>query len=415
MSCERWFGLGLSGLLLGSHGGCTLRHTVDSPHTATAQTRAVAVAFQHEPFIRWVKDSTDAARMSVVVGGLNPEMLRELRAAAPDHSQWSEIFAVYAEQPGQAGTSDLPPIQGRYAILENRIQFEPQFPMQPGVNYRAEVRTGKIPGLEPKTSRTVTSWYRMTQTVLIPKTVVRRVFPTTSRLPENLLKFYLQFSGPMRRGGIYEHIHLIDASGRPVELPFLEIEEELWNPEMTRLTLFIDPGRIKRGVTPLEEIGPSMEAGKSYTLVIDAKWRDTDGAQLKSKFRKAFTVDPPDRDPPNTTTWKIKPPKAGSREPLVIRFAEPMDHALAHRLIWVLGPDQARLPGEITLADQEKLWSFTPSAPWKAGRHSISADTMLEDLAGNSLGRPFEVDVFEHVEAKTSKHVITVPFEVGDR
>ena len=32
-----------------------------------------------------------------------------------------------------------------------------------------------------------------------------------------------------------------------IELPFLEIDEELWDPAMMRLTLFIDPGRIKRG------------------------------------------------------------------------------------------------------------------------------------------------------------------------
>ena len=67
----------------------------------------------------------------------------------------------------------------------------------------------------------------------------------------------------MSRGHIYDHIRLLDAQGAPVELPFLEIDEELWNAEMTRLTLFIDPGRIKRGVKPLEEIGPSLVAGQT--------------------------------------------------------------------------------------------------------------------------------------------------------
>jgi len=68
---------------------------------------------------------------------------------------------------------------------------------------------------------------------------------------------------------------LRDSAGKTVELPFLEIDEELWNPQMTRLTLFIDPGRIKRGVQPLEEIGPVLENGKHYALIIDAAWQDS--------------------------------------------------------------------------------------------------------------------------------------------
>ncbi len=50
----------------------------------------------------------------------------------------------------------------------------------------------------------------------------------------------------MSRGDSYRHIQLRDAKGKAVELPFLELGEELWNPDMTRLTLFIDPGRVKR-------------------------------------------------------------------------------------------------------------------------------------------------------------------------
>jgi hypothetical protein len=64
---------------------------------------------------------------------------------------------------------------------------------------------------------------------------------------------------------------------------------------MTRLTLFIDPGRIKRGVLPLEEVGPSLEAGKSYTLVIDREWIDGSGNPLQESFEKTFKVGPPDR------------------------------------------------------------------------------------------------------------------------
>ena len=113
-----------------------------------------------------------------------------------------------------------------------------------------------------------------------------RVYPSADTLPENLLKFYVHFTGPMSRGNIYDHIRLRDESGREVELPFLEIDEELWDATTTRLTLIIDPGRIKRGVRPLEEIGPALEAGKSYTLAIGREWRDGAGNPLKEISRK---------------------------------------------------------------------------------------------------------------------------------
>jgi len=37
----------------------------------------------------------------------------------------------------------------------------------------------------------------------------------------DLLKFYLHFSAPMRRGHIYDYVHLRDDTGQDVEIPFL--------------------------------------------------------------------------------------------------------------------------------------------------------------------------------------------------
>ncbi|NIP93248.1 MAG: hypothetical protein GWO24_07240, partial [Akkermansiaceae bacterium] len=83
-----------------------------------------------------------------------------------------------------------------------------------------------------------------------PRTTVTHVAPGADVLPFNLLKFYLHFSAPMTRGRAYQHITLRHHDGQPVADPFLELPEELWNPEMTRLTILLDPGRIKRGLLP---------------------------------------------------------------------------------------------------------------------------------------------------------------------
>ena len=71
----------------------------------------------------------------------------------------------------------------------------------------------------------------------------------------------------MSRGEAYRHIRLLDATGKPVAAPFLELDEELWSDDGKRFTLLFDPGRIKRGLKPREELGPVLEAGKSYELV----------------------------------------------------------------------------------------------------------------------------------------------------
>ena len=99
---------------------------------------------------------------------------------------------------------------------------------------------------------------------------------------------------------------------RAVELPFLEIDQEMWDAESKRLTVLFDPGRIKRGVKPLEDIGPAIESGHSYTLVIAGAWQDAQGAPLKNEYRKAFRVTDADRAPIDTARWTVLSVKAGN-------------------------------------------------------------------------------------------------------
>ncbi len=238
------------------------------------------------------------------------------------------------------------------------------------------------------------------------------IFPGAEEVPENLLKFYLHFSAPMSRGHIYEHIHLRDEAGKDVELPFLEIDEELWDPEMKRLTLFIDPGRIKRGVQPLEEIGPALEQGRRFTLEIDAAWLDAAGQPLAQKHERTFRVGPPDRTPIAPAEWKLTGPTAGSVNALRVTFPEPMDHALALRMLRVTREDGTPVDGSSALADAERRWSFLPSRPWETGAHQLVVPGILEDLAGNNVGRPFEVELPEGGARREPVQSVKLPFVV---
>jgi len=301
---------------------------------------------------------------------------------------------------------------GRYRIHSGLVSFEPQFPLDPGVVYRAVFRPGQLPAAQIAKDAPIVAVFRLPPIRPVPTTVVQQVFPSSPSLPENLLKFYVHFSAPMSRGRIYEHIHLRNNAGQEVELPFLEIDEELWDPAMTRLTLFIDPGRIKRGVLPLEEIGPALETGKSYSLVIDSDWKDGAGNPLQAGFEKRFSVAAPDRDPPDPARWKIQAPQPGTQVPLMITFPEPMDQALAQRVIQVAGDSGEALAGKVTLGDQERRWVFVPANPWRPGTYQLVVPTTLEDLAGNNIGKPFEVDLFEGVQRRLATPSVKLSFKV---
>jgi hypothetical protein len=367
-------------------------------------------AATESPFtLRWITNTANSGWLLQITGA-EAASLTELRKVQWSTEQWQKLLIVHAGPDDTLGTIGLPAMLGTYRIQEKVIQFEPQFPLEPGLRYVASFNPARLPGSAG--GRFITSTFELPRRNQSPSTVVTQIYPSARVLPENLLKFYVHFSAPMNRGHIYDYIHLRDASGKAVELPFLEIDEELWNPDMTRLTLFIDPGRIKRGVTPLEEIGPALEQGKRYTLEIDRAWTDATGLPLKESFRKTFEVGPTDRDALTTAAWKITAPKANTREPLAVVFPKPLDHALALRMMEVIDQSTRRMEGRAALSDEERHWTFVPTQPWPHGPHTLLVQKTIEDLAGNNIGKAFEVDLFEGVQRRFTNATVRLPFDV---
>jgi hypothetical protein len=379
---------------MGLLAGCL---AISTPTPAT-ETRGIS--------LRW---NTNSSPPRIEVTGFDNGTIRQLQTNQT--TDWQKVLSVYAGQNDFLADMNVPAILGKYSVEKDRIRFTPNFPLERGVNYRAVFRPSRVPGADSRSADLV-SKFQLPAIRREPTTVVTQIYPSADVLPENLLKFYVHFSAPMRGGHIYNHVHLRDEAGKPVELPFLEIDEELWNPDMTRLTLFIDPGRIKRGVQPLEEIGPALEEGKRYALEIDAAWHDSDGLPLKKSFRKAFRVGPQDREPPTLAAWKIKSPKAGTRGSLTVNFPEPMDHALALRVIHVTDAAGRFVEGTSALSHQEKLWAFTPQKTWTSGSHQLQVQNTIEDLAGNNIGKAFEVDLFDGVQRRFTNQVVKRTFQI---
>jgi hypothetical protein len=302
---------------------------------------------------------------------------------------WDSIFTV-------STGPDLPPLFGAYAVEAGSLTFRPRYPLVSGVTYYATFR--------PPESAPVEATFHGPEPVAAPATRITAMYPSSSVLPANQLKVYLVFSAPMGDGDFWPSIHVVDQDGKPAYLPF--VGQELWNRDYTRLTLIFDPGRIKRGVKPNVDLGPVLVEGKRYTLIVDREFKDANGRLLAEPFRHEFAVGGDERRGIDTALWKFSQPKAGTRDPLVIRFDRPMDYALLSDVFQIPG-----IPGAVTLGASESEWRFQPAQPWTRGEHRVVVDMALEDLAGNRIGRPFDVDTMTNPAERITKQSISLTFQ----
>lgn len=317
-------------------------------------------------------------------------------AAAEPVQGWSSVFSVYA------GGADSPAMLGNYSVEGGALVFRPQWPLAAGLHVRAVFHPAGLPPVE--------AGFDTPKAAPAAATRIEHVYPSTDTFPANTLKLYIYFSAPMQRGEAWQHIRLVDERGAPVELPFLEIDQELWDPTNTRLTVLFDPGRIKRGLAPLDQVGPNIQEGRRYTLSISRDWQDAAGSPLAAAFSKPFRVVGDEREPVDPTKWRITTPSEGAADPLVVTFPRPLDYALLQHTIKVTG-----VAGKVEVTRGETEWRFTPDTPWQAGSHELVVETSLEDVAGNRVGRPFDVDTFREVTKQIETPTVSVPFRVGGK
>jgi hypothetical protein len=347
--------------------------------TAPAQSRSAQSEFVSIQF--------DGAAFKVT--GWNPPATQPAKG-------WASVFSVYT------GGADLPPLEGSYAIEAGALVFHPRFPIAPGVRYRAVFQP---PGGAP-----IEKTFDGPRRATIPAARIEHVYPSGDVLPSNQLRLYIYFSAPMSSGESAQRIHVLDENRKVLEGIFLP-GEELWDPSFQRLTMTFDPGRIKRGLTSNMKVGPPIAEGKHYTLVIDRDWKDARGVPMIAGFRKAFVGGPAKRNPPDPKQWRVIAPQANTSAALVVDFPAPMNYPLLQRMLQV-SSGHGSVAGTVNVARQETQWRFTPREPWKPGDYQLIVDTGIEDLAGNHVGQPFDIDVFEHVTEHITTNNISLPFAV---
>jgi hypothetical protein len=293
------------------------------------------------------------------------------------------------------------PVAGSFGEDEGGVRFVPRFPLMPGLRYSLlldglEVACTEVPAAEGK-----------------PTTVVVSIAPRAGSVPFNLLRVYVCFSAPMSEGWAGHAVVVRRAdTGEPLDGVFLPMEPELWDSSRRRLTLLLDPGRIKRGLLPNAEAGYPLAEGVPVSIVVEQSFRDAQGQPLRAPAERRYLVGPAIRARVAPSAWRLQPPRAGSESPLVAAFDRPLDGALLRRCLAVVDSGTTRVPGETVADEDDSRWRFTPSSPWPAGDYALRVDTRLEDVAGNSVRRVFDRDLHLPEDEPLKADFVDRPFRI---
>src|SRR5688572_2480739 len=150
------------------------------------------------PSIELVTAQNGAAYIQVE--NVAPSDLSALDAAKLSSDEWPNVLRV-------AVGPDAPPKLGSYAIEDGGIRFTPAFPLDAGRRYVVRFDTSTIAGAE---GAPMLATVGLPASTRVPSTTVSHVYPSSDVVPENLLRMYVEFSGPMGRPSGITHMKLLD-------------------------------------------------------------------------------------------------------------------------------------------------------------------------------------------------------------
>jgi hypothetical protein len=353
--------------------------------------------------------ASTTAPAHVRVTGLTTSEREALASARLSDSDWTSLLRVAVA----GGSGDEPPVTGQYTVEPDGLRFTPRLPFEPGRPYAVSFNPARLP--KPRDQHAVAQVLTLPAIAHTPTTVVTRALPTSAVVPENLRHIYLEFSAAMAPDDGLQFVRLIDERGLVVPSAFLPPPARPWNPERTRYTLTIDPGRTRPDASAgtASTLGRTLRAGHRYTIEVDARWPDAAGQPLALAYRQMLQVGPADVTPVDPRQWQFTVPTAGRRDPAIVTFPDPIDPDLLGRSLGVARDDGTPIAGTIRVDPGETRWNFVPDDPWRPGQYALLVLSNLEDLAGNGIGRRSDAEWFLHRDTPSPPPTQTkMPFEI---
>ncbi len=176
-----------------------------------------------------LREPANGGASHVEVTGLSKTQLRAVRGAALTGEEWARLFRV-------AVIETAPAMLGTYSVTDSELRFTPQFALDAGRPYSIRFDPSHLPGADAGAAPPIVATVTVPATHVTPSTIVARVYPSGDTVPENLLRIYIEFSGPMGRPSGIPHMKLLGSDGREIEGAFLPLDYEFWDPAHTRFT-----------------------------------------------------------------------------------------------------------------------------------------------------------------------------------
>ena len=307
----------------------------------------------------------------------------------------SEFLSVYVKNDGDDYGANA--VQGTYREESHYLTFTPYFPFEKGMTYVARIKKS-----DTENAYLYHSFQVGEKEILVAPEVVD-IYPLSAELPENLLRFYIYFNTPMKKGQALQHVQLVDTEGKVDTQAFMEFKQELWSADGKRLTILFDPGRIKRGVSTNLELGPALLQGNHYRLTISGAWQDVYGQDLAIDFTKDFSVGKAYREPIQIEGLEILEPKEHSFDALTVSFNRIMDHALIQSMIRIEYAESNQVAGHWEISQDETKAIFFPEESWEKGSYRVIMDGRLEDVSGNNLNNLLDQKINAETERNTEE------------
>lgn len=273
------------------------------------------------------------------------------------------------------------PIFGDFTKKNDTLVFTPVIPLSSNTSYQI------------KRNGIVISEFFVETSILKNNPKILDIYPKIDTVPENLLKMYIIFSKPMQQvKDAKEFISVYDLTKNKEIDIFLDLETELWNNNNTELTLWLDPGRIKKGLIPNEKQGKPIEQGKKYLIKIDRNWFDTNENSLDKDYQKEIFVTQKDIIKPSKKQLQIFTPEFNTKNNLKIESSEELDMMLIEDNFSIY-MNNTLISGAFSFDKKAKIVYFKPNNKWTKGNYKLIIKSQQEDLAGNNFNRLFDRDI----------------------
>ena len=137
-------------------------------------------------------------------------------------------------------------------------------------------------------------------------------------------------------------------------------------------------------------MGRPLRAGETITLVVKNDWLDARACRSPRSSGAYYRVGAADEralDTVGVARGAARGGHAGARD---VTFPKALDHGLLQRALGVTRIGTP-VPGNAGSTTRQTRWRFAPRDAWQAGDYTVEVLPILEDVAGNRIGRAFEV------------------------